>query len=169
MYKITQEMLKEFQRVMEIRPQLYHDFCIEKHPHLLNEDESPFQDDSNNDAANCLLLSKTAEMIYLSQQKQTAPYWNFPQQAECEAVAIYKGRGKEKVLDWQLAIELNDGNFCSYHVIYSEENKPKLSALVVLETIEYYLSEAGLYEKPKWQNAEDESAYIAQFKDFEKV
>ena len=169
MYKITKEMLEEFQRVMSIRPQLYNDFMVSKYQHLLNDDEHEFKDDINNDAANCLLLSRAAEMIYLAQQKQTAPYWNFPHQDECEAVAIYKGRGKEKTIDWTLAIELNDHDFMWHYRIYNEDNVPKIEASAVLYTIEWYLQEAGLYEIPRWGNKEHEAAFMAQFKDFERV
>ncbi len=165
MYKITKYMLEEFQRVMAIRPQLYHEYCVAEHPHLFSKDEPVFLDVTNNDAANCLLLSKTAEMIYLCQQKGTPKSFDYPQQEECEAVALYKGLGKEKRLDWGIAIEMNDGFFLSSCGIYTEENKPKIEAWVVLHTIQWYLIEAGIYG-----SIEDEDDFIvAPFKDFEKA
>jgi hypothetical protein len=176
MYKITQEMLEEFQRVMEIRPHLYHDYLVAKYPNLKNEDEDQFKWDANNDAANCLLLSRAARLVYFCQEALYKEHvghvlnLDFDTVQELsESVAIYKGRNEKKMLDWQLAIELNDDNFCSPYGFYNEENAPKIDAEVVLYTIEYYLSEAGLYEMPKWKNAEDESAYIARFKEFEKL
>ena len=169
MYKITKEMLEEFQRVMSIRPQLYHEWLFSRYPNFMADEEECYKDDANNDAANCLLLSRAAEMIYLSQQKQTAPYWYYPHQDECEAVAIYKGRGKEKTLDWTLAIELNEDNFKSYLGIYNEESAPKIEAEAVLYTIEWYLQAAGLYEMPKWASKEHEAEFMAKFKDFERV
>jgi hypothetical protein len=169
MYKITKEMLEEFQRVMSIRPKRCRDYYAARYEHLCSEHKREFKDDANNDAANCLLLSKTAEMIYLAQQKQTAPSWSYPHPDECEAVAIYKGRGKEKTLDWTLAIEMNDGNFMSRLGLYNEESAPKIEAQAVLYTIEWYLEEAGLYEMPKWTYPEQEAEFMAQFKDFELI
>lgn len=169
-------MLQEFQRVMSIRPQLYHEYCIAKYPHLLNDYDNEAQDDANNDAANCLLLSRAAEMIYFTQDvdepKMIGSMLNLDflaVQELSESVAIYKGRGKEKTIDWTLAIDINDGNFLENYGIYNEENAPKIEAEAVLYTIEWYLQESGIYDMPKWTYPEQESAFMAQFKDFELI
>ena len=177
MYKITKQMLEEFQRVMSIRPKLYHDYCLAKYPHLLNEDEHEYKDDTNNDAAHCLLLSGVACLIYLAQEDglgkdDIVKIINVDFKATIEryeSVAIYKGRGKEKTLDWELAIEMNDGNFLEYCGIYNEESAPKIEAQAVLYTIEWYLQEAGIYDMPKWTYPEQEAEFMAQFKDFELI
>ena len=162
---------------MSIRPKLYHDCCIAKYPHLLSDDENEFKDYTNNDAANCLLLFGAACLIYLAQEDGLGKddivkiiNVDFKAVSErYESVAIYKGRGKEKALDWTLAVEMNDGNFLEYTGIYNEESAPKIEARAVLHTIEWYLQEAGLYEMPKWNNAEHEAEFMAQFKDFELI
>jgi hypothetical protein len=176
MYKITKEMLDEFQRVMAIRPRLYHDFMVSKYQHLLNDDEHEFRDDANNDAANCLLLSRAAGLIYSGQgvfePKTVGNLLNLDFEAVqelSESVAIYKGRGREKSIDWTLAIELNSNNFLEGYGFYNEENAPKVEAKAVLYTIEWYLQEAGLYEMPKWTYPEQEAEFMAQFKDFELI